>query len=251
MNKMRIFRSNEFGEVRTIEINDRTYFCGTDAAKALGYAIPSKAVNTHCKGVSKMEAPTTGGIQTLLFIPEGDLYRLIVHSKLPSAEKFEHWIFDEVLPSIRRNGAYISGQEAMGEQELLARAYEVSQRILAEREKRIGQLETDNARLAVTFNTMAPKAEYFDELVDRNLLSSFTDTAKELGVKRKDFIGFLLEQGYIYRDKKGNLMPRANEKAKGLFEVKQCSNQKTAWAGCQTLLTPKGVETFRLLCQGI
>lgn len=139
----------------------------------------------------------------------------------------------------------------MGEQELLARAYEVSQRILAERERRIGQLETDNARLAVTFNTMAPKAEYFDDLVDRNLLSSFTDTAKELGVKRKDFIGFLLEQGYIYRDKKGNLMPRANEKAKGLFEVKQCSNQKTAWAGCQTLLTPKGVETFRLLCRGM
>lgn len=90
MNKMRIFRGNEFGEVRTVEIDDRTYFCGTDAAKALGYAIPSKAVNTHCKGVSKMEAPTTGGVQTLLFISEGDLYRLIVHSKLPSAEKFEH-----------------------------------------------------------------------------------------------------------------------------------------------------------------
>ena len=139
----------------------------------------------------------------------------------------------------------------MGEQELLARAYEVSQRILAEREKRIGKLEADNAELSVAVQIAKPKADYFDDLVDRNLLSSFTDTAKELGIKRKDFIGFLMDRGYIYRDKKGNLMPRSNEKAKDLFEVKQCSNQKTEWAGCQTLLTPKGVETFRLLCQGM
>ena len=103
----------------------------------------------------------------------------------------------------------------------------------------------------LVLSSRKPKADYFDDLVNRNLLSSFTDTAKELGIKRKDFIGFLLDQGYIYRDKKGNLVPRANEKEKDLFEVKQCSNQKTAWAGCQTLLTPKGVETFRLLCQGM
>ena len=133
----------------------------------------------------------------------------------------------------------------------MARALEVARKVLADRETRIKTQEAQISTLAVDKQIMQPKAEYFDELVDRNLLSSFTDTAKELGIKRKDFIGFLLEQGYIYRDKKGNLMPRANEKAKGLFEVKQCSNQKTAWAGCQTLLTPKGVETFRLLCQGI
>ena len=251
---LQIFRNEEFGEVRTIEIEGKPYFAGTDVAKALGYSEPHKAVARHCRDDGMKRTPiadSLGRVQETVFIPEGDLYRLIVHSKLPSAEKFERWVFDEVLPSIRRNGAYISGQEVMGEQELLARAYEVSQRILAEREKRIGKLEADNAELSVAVQIAKPKADYFDDLVDRNLLSSFTDTAKELGIKRKDFIGFLLDRGYIYRDKKGNLVPRANEKAKDLFEVKQCSNQKTAWAGCQTLLTPKGVETFRLLCQGM
>ena len=105
--------------------------------------------------------------------------------------------------------------------------------------------------MAVDRQIMQPKADYFDELVDRNLLTSFTDCSKELGIKRKDFITFLLDKGYIYRDKKGNLVPKANKKAEGLFEVKQCSNQKTKWAGCQTLITPKGVETFKLLCQGL
>ena len=110
MGELQIFKNEEFGEVRTVEIEGKPFFCGSDVAKALGYAIPSKAVNTHCKGVSKMEAPTNGGIQELLFIPEGDLYRLIVSSKLPTAEKFEHWVFDEVLPSIRKHGMYATDE---------------------------------------------------------------------------------------------------------------------------------------------
>lgn len=93
-------------------------FCGSDVAKALGYSIPSKAVNAHCRGVSKMEVPTNGGNQTMLFIPEGDVYRLITHSKLPAAEQFERWVFDEVLPSIRKNGAYMT--DATLEQALIS-----------------------------------------------------------------------------------------------------------------------------------
>ena len=98
---------------------------------------------------------------------------------------------------------------------------------------------------------MQPKAEYFDDLVDRNLLTNFTEAAKQIGIKRKALIGFMVDHGYPYRDKKGNLLPYANKKSDGLFDVKQSTNQKTGWAGCQTLLTPKGVETFRLLCQGL
>ena len=108
MEEMRIFENEEFGGIRTFEQDGKYLFCGTDVARALGYSIPSKAVNTHCKGVSKMEAPTNGGVQKLLFIPEGDVYRLIVHSKLPSAERFERWVYDEVLPSIRNHGAYMT-----------------------------------------------------------------------------------------------------------------------------------------------
>ena len=103
-NKMAVFNNREFGSIRVIEQNGKYLFCGSDVAKALGYAIPTKAVNTHCKGVSKMETPTAGGIQKLLFITEGDVYRLIVHSRLPGAERFEKWVFDEVLPMIRKTG---------------------------------------------------------------------------------------------------------------------------------------------------
>lgn len=108
MNDLKIFENPEFGSIRTTEKDGKVLFCGSDVAKALGYAIPSKAVNTHCKaeGVSKMEVPTNGGIQEMLFITEGNVYRLITHSKLPAAEQFEHWVFDEVLPTIRKTGTY-------------------------------------------------------------------------------------------------------------------------------------------------
>ncbi|GHU60931.1 hypothetical protein FACS1894171_2870 [Clostridia bacterium] len=97
---------------------------------------------------------------------------------------------------------------------------------------------------------MAPKADYFDELVDRNLLTSLRDTAKELGIKERMFVTFLVEHKYLYRDKKGKLTPYA-EKNNELFEVKECFNEKTQWSGVQTMVTPKGRETFRLLMEGL
>ena len=102
-----IFKNPEFGSIRVVEENGKYLFCGADAARALGYARPNEAISKHCKGTLKRRTPTTGGIQEMLFIPEGDLYRLIVHSKLPSAEQFEQWVFDEVLPSIRKTGGYV------------------------------------------------------------------------------------------------------------------------------------------------
>ena len=111
-------------------------------------------------------------------------------------------------------------------------------------------LQAANSELTVQKQIMQPKADYFDELVDRGLLTNFRETAKQLHIKEKAFVGFLLEHRYIYRDKRGKLMPTA-EKNNGLFEVKECVNEKTAWSGTQTLITPKGRETFRLLCQGL
>lgn len=95
---------------------------------------------------------------------------------------------------------------------------------------------------------MRPKAEYFDELVERNLLTSIRETAKEFSIKEKTFIQFLIEKQYLYRDKKGRLMPYAQYVDKGLFAIKECFNRATEWSGTQTLITPKGRETFRLLC---
>ena len=116
-------------------------------------------------------------------------------------------------------------------------------------DRKIKELETKNSEMKVQIAIMAPKSDYFDDLVDRNLLTSFRDTAKELGIKERDFIDFLILKKYVYRDQKGKIMPYA-DKNNGLFEVKECFNKKTDWAGVQTLITPKGRETFRLLYQG-
>ena len=251
MNELQIFNNPEFGEIRTISENGAVLFCGSDVARALGYSNTRDALAKHCKGVAKRDTPTGGGEQPLAFIPESDLYRLIFRSKLPSAERFTDWVTTEVLPSIRKNGGYIAQQETLSPEELMAKALMVAQQTIAEREARLQAQAAEISALTVDKQIMQPKAEYFDDLVDRNLLTNFTEAAKQIGVKRKALIGFMVDHGYLYRDKKGNLLPYANKKSDGLFDVKQSTNQKTGWAGCQTLLTPKGVETFRLLCQGL
>ena len=240
MNELMIFNNPEFGEIRTIEVDGKVLFCGNDAAKALGYKRPNDAISAHCRGTVKRRiTDSIGREQEMNFIPEGDIYRLAAKSELPGADKFESWIFDEVLPSIRRTGGYINGQEQMTADELMAKALVVAQKTLADREARLSALTVEN-------QIMKPKADYFDELVDRNLLTNFRETAKQLNVPPKQFVGFLLDKKYIYRDKKGKLLPR-EDKNHGLFEVKECFNEKTKWSGTQTLVTPKGRETFRLL----
>lgn len=112
------------------------------------------------------------------------------------------------------------------------------------------KLEATNSALTVDKQIMQPKAEYFDQIVERNLLTNMRETAKQLEVPPKKFVDFLMAHKYLYRDKKGKLLPY-EEKNSGLFEVKECINEKTQWSGTQTLITPKGRETFRLLCVGV
>lgn len=109
MNEMQVFQNSEFGELGVLEVNGKPYFPATACAKVLGYSNPWKAINDHCKkdGLTKCEViDSVGRTQTAKFINEGNLYRLITHSKLPAAERFEKWVFDEVLPTIRRTGGY-------------------------------------------------------------------------------------------------------------------------------------------------
>ena len=110
-NMVKTFVNEEFGSVRTIEENGKILFCGSDVAKALGYRRPKDAINAHCKGAVKRRLLTNGGAQEMKMISEGDVYRLISHSRPPYAEKFEGWIFDDVLPTIRRTGGYVSNEE--------------------------------------------------------------------------------------------------------------------------------------------
>ncbi len=109
-NNLTVFKNEQFGQVRTVNEKGKVFFCGRDIAMALGYTNPKKALTDHCKekGVTFCSLLTNGGVQSVKFIDEGNLYRLITHSKLPEAEKFESWVFDEVLPSIRKTGKYES-----------------------------------------------------------------------------------------------------------------------------------------------
>ena len=237
------FNNSEFGEIRTIQEDDKVLFCGADIAKALGYADTAKAIKLHCKEDGWAICPvidSMGREQQAKFITEGNVYRLIAHSKLPGAERFERWVFDEVLPSIRKNGAYMTEdvlEKALASPDFLI---ELATRLKAEKAK--------NAQLTVSNQIMQPKAEYFDMLVDRNLLTGIRDTAKELGIRQNDFVRFLLDKGYLFRTKKGKLRPYATYVDSGLFEMKEFVNDKTGYTDTQTMITPKGKETFRLLC---
>ena len=240
-NELQIFNNNQFGQMRTITENGNTLFCATDVARMLGYSNPHDAIARHCRGVVKREGVSTTtnqhGVSTqqtnqMSFIPEGDVYRLITHSKLPTAEKFESWVFDEVLPSIRKTGAYMTP--------------ETIEKVLMNPDTIIS-LATQLKELQTKVEQDKPKVQYFDTLVDRNLLTNFRDTAKELHVAPKAFINFLLEKGYIYRDNKSRLRPYQAHAEKGLFEVKEFASEFNNKTGIQTLVTPKGRETFRLL----
>ena len=217
-------------------------------ARGLGFTQTAKSGNevvrwerVH-KYLEELSVPTCGDDG---FIPENVFYRLAMKAKNEAAEHFQAKIADEVIPSIRKHGAYMTPETLEAAILNPDTMIKLCTALKDEQDKRRA-LEVANAELVVEKQIMQPKADYFDELVDRNLLTSFRETAKQLEVKEKELIGFLLEKKYLYRDKKGKLQPYA-DKNNGLFEVKECFNEKTKWSGTQTLVTPKGRETFRLL----
>lgn len=182
------------------------------------------------------------------FIPENIFYRLAMKAKNEAAEAFQAKIADEVIPSIRKHGAYMTPETL--EAAILNPDYiiKLATALKSEQDKRKA-LEAVNSSLTVDNQIMKPKADYFDDMVDRALNTGLRETAKELNVKEKEFIRFLMERKYLYRDKKGKLQPYA-QYVDDLFVMKECFNEKTQWAGTQLLITPKGRETFRLLFVG-
>lgn len=130
MNELKVFSSSEFGELGVMLIGGKEYFPATQCAKLFGYARPADAISAHCKGVCVLPTPSSGGVQNTKYIPEGDLYRLIIRSRLPAAERFERWVFDEVLPSIRKSGGYGIDIEAVIAKTATAVVSEVVKQIL-------------------------------------------------------------------------------------------------------------------------
>lgn len=249
--ELQIFKNEQFGEVRTATINNQIYFNLNDCCQILDLSNPRKTIERLNKdGVTTSDIiDSLGRTQQANFINEANFYKLVFQSRKPEAEKFADWVTSEVLPSIRKHGAYMTDQVAYNithNKQALGDLLMMAGQQLKEKEQIIHNLEAEKSVLSVENMVMKPKADYFDELVDRNLLTSFRETAKQLKVKERKFIDFLLDKKYIYRDKKGKLMPFA-DKNNGLFEVKESVNEKTNWSGTQTLITPKGRETFRLL----
>lgn len=264
MNELQIFTYNG-NEVRTVQHNGDTWWVLKDVCEVFGetnYRRVSGRLEEYEKGVSQIDTP--GGKQNMTIISEAGLYSALfsmqpekargvdeeyITARQNQLKTFKRWVTHEVLPTIRKHGAYMTPETL--EQAILNpdTMIELCMALKNEKDKNKA-LQEANSSLTVDNHIMKPKADYFDEIVDRNLLTSFRETAKQFEIKEKTFINYLLNKKYIYRDKKGKLMPYA-DKNDGLFEVKETFNEKTQWSGTQTLITPKGRETFRLLCKGL
>ena len=243
---IQIFNNTDFGNVRIIEEDGNFLFCGSDVAKALGYAKPNDAIARHCRATVKRSSPISGKMQDINFISEGDVYRLIVHSKLPSAEQFEKWVFDEVLPSIRKNGGYIAGQEELSPAELMAKALLVAQKTLADREARIESLTKEN-------QLMKPKADVCDAISaseDSIPIKNFANILSQNGVKigQNRLFTYFRENGYLINSP---YSPRHNTPTQKAMDLKLFTVQERAVLNSggarityTSRLTPKGQQYF-------
>jgi prophage antirepressor-like protein len=190
-NQIQAFHSKEFGALDILLIDGKPYFPATECAVILGYKNPQKAIRDHCKGVNESFTPSVGGVQKKNFIPEGDLYRLIIRSKLPAAERFEKWVFDEVLPTIRKYGAYAVPEtldEMIRSPEFTAA---LTRKLDAERKK--------SAALMELAEEMAPKALYCALILQSKNALPITLIAKEYGLSAKSFNALLYALGIQYK----------------------------------------------------
>lgn len=176
----------EGATVRTVTIDGEPYFVGNDVAERLGYVNAADAMNKHCKGVAKRyPLMTSGGMQELRVLTQPDVLRLIVKSKLPAADRFERWVFEEVLPAIRKTGGYMIAAPDETPEALALRALTVLQ----------ATVERQKAQLA----TALPKADALDRIADADGSLNFTEAAKALQMRPKDLFAYCETNSWIYR----------------------------------------------------
>lgn len=216
MDKMQIFEHEEFGQVRTIEENGRVLFCGLDVAKALAYDQPRKAIARHCRYGTKRTVPHPQNPDKQIemsFIPEGDVYRLIARSKLPAAERFERWVFDEVLPSIRKTGGYIPINSEDTDLEIVSRALLIVKKSLDQKNEIIEQ-----QRPKVLF------AEAVETAVNSIPVGDIAKILEQNGVKigRNRLFAWLREIKLLMKQKGNDWnMPTQYAMEHGWFEIRE------------------------------
>lgn len=223
MNELQIFKNEEFGEIRTIEVNNQPWFVGKDVADILGYSNPQKAIRDHIKDKHKTvnETFTVNGTAPVL-IDEAGVYSLVMRSKLPKAEEFQEWVTSEVLPTIRKTGGYINGSEAMSDSEIMAKALLVAQKTIEANKEKINQLMSDNER-------MKPKALFADAVANSDgtiLIGELAKLIKQNGydIGQKRLFAWMRENGYLIKQKGSSYnMPTQRAMEMRLFKIKESS----------------------------
>lgn len=219
MNNLQIFENKEFGSIRTVQLNNETYFVGKDIAEALGYAKARNAIATHVDEEDKKDAPIQGdlgGTQSMTVINESGMYSLILSSKLESAKRFKHWVTSDVLPSIRKHGVY-AVDELLNNPDMAIKAFTA---LKEEREKN-RLLQADNER-------MRPKEIFADAVASSKTSILIGDLAKILKQNgfvtgQKRLFEQLRQEGYLIKSGSSKNMPTQKSMELGLFEVKETS----------------------------
>ncbi len=239
MTDIQVFKNDEFGAVRTIEQDGKILFCGKDVAAALGYQNTKDALAKHCKGVAnRYPLQTDGGMQQARFITEGDLYRLVASSKLPSAQKFESWVFDEVLPSIRKRGGYMASVKDETPEETMARAFILAKETIERKNREIAE--------------MKPKALFADAVSTSDkcmLVGELAKVLRQNGVQmgQKRLFAWLRDNGYLMKRGSSYNLPTQKAMEMELFEVKETAiNHSDGHVSTNftTKVTPKGQQYF-------
>ena len=250
MSELKIFENPEFGKLRTVEINGEPWLVGKDVARALGYKDTINALKSHVDEEDKKggwRITTPSGTQEMTIINESGLYSLVLSSKLPTAKKFKRWVTAEVLPSIKKHGAYMTPdaiEKVLYNPDFII---QLATDLKKERTKSYAMM-TEAALLNMELDMQQYKVDFFDALVDSGTLHSIRETAKLLEVPEKTFVRWLIRDKFLFRDIGGKLLPCAGRDTKdGLFAVKEVGNAEKNWFGTQTFVTPKGLVAFNLL----
>ena len=246
MNEIKLFNNEQFGQIRVAtNENNEPLFCLADVATALRYANPAKAVIDHCKGVSVLETPTTGGIQQIKYGKESEVYRLVMKSKLPDAEAFQDWVCEEVLPSIRKTGGYIATSQEDTPELIMARALIVANNAIESHKQKLQQAEKQ-------ISTLKPKAELMEKIIDSGEKIDIGQTAKILGLPfgRNTLFKKLRELGVFFKNRNEPKQEYIDRKYFELREQWIDRNNHDGFMIVKVLVTQKGLEFINKMLGG-